>query len=191
MLLAVALQHQLLAYRATEGKIDEDHPIVATHNAMASRVAKLAIHLCRQRMRSNSYYERGFPGRLAGLQHDAVKVGDVIEFTTVGPESFEREEIRGKKIAIPLMYVPHGNGVIIVGSQGGAPKSPVWVKSVQKNPQIVAQYMGKRMNLVARQVSDEEKARLWPVCVEHYHEFDDYQARTDRNIPVFDCQPAA
>ena len=43
----------------------------------------------------------------------------------------------------------------------------------------------------ARQVGDEEKARLWPVCVEHYHEFDDYQSRTDRNIPVFDCQPAA
>ena len=96
----------------------------------------------------------------------------------------------GKKITIPLMYVPHENGVIIVGSQGGAPKSPVWVKSVQKNPQIVAQYRGKRMNLVARQVGDEEKARLWPICVEHYHEFDDYQARTDRNIPVFDCQPA-
>ena len=96
----------------------------------------------------------------------------------------------GKKITIPLMYVPHENGVIIVGSQGGAPKSPVWVKSVQKNPQIVAQYKGKRMNLVARQVDDEEKARLWPTCVEHYHEFDDYQARTDRNIPVFDCQPA-
>ena len=37
---------------------------------------------------------------------------------------------------------------------------------------------------------DEEKARLWPICVEHYHEFDDYQKRTDRNIPVFDCQPA-
>ncbi len=96
----------------------------------------------------------------------------------------------GKKITIPLMYVPNENGVIIVGSQGGAPKSPVWVKSVQKNPQIVAQYKGKRMNLVARQVGDEEKARLWPICVEHYHEFDDYQARTDRNIPVFDCQPA-
>ena len=96
----------------------------------------------------------------------------------------------GKQISIPLMYVPHENGVIIVGSQGGAPKSPVWVKNIQKNPQIVAQYMGKKMNLVARQVSDEEKARLWPICVEHYHEFDDYQKRTDRNIPVFDCQPA-
>ncbi len=96
----------------------------------------------------------------------------------------------GKQITIPLMYVPHKEGVIIVGSQGGAPKSPVWVKNIQKNPNIVAQYKGKRMKLVARQVSDEEKAALWPICVQHYHQFDDYQARTDRNIPVFDCQPA-
>lgn len=95
----------------------------------------------------------------------------------------------GKKRTIPLMYVPHDNGVIIVGSQGGAPKSPVWVKNIQKDPNIVAQYKGKRMNLVARQVSDAEKESLWPICDEHYHEFADYRARTDRNIPVFNCQP--
>ena len=96
----------------------------------------------------------------------------------------------GKQITIPLMYVPHENGVIIVGSQGGAPKSPVWVKSVQKNPNIVAQYKSKKMNLVARQVSDEEKKALWPICDAAYPDFADYRARTDRNIPVFDCQPA-
>ena len=45
------------------------------------------------------------------------------------------------------------------------------------------------MKLTARLVSDEEKQALWPVCVEHYPPYDDYQARTDRNIPVFDCQP--
>jgi deazaflavin-dependent oxidoreductase (nitroreductase family) len=95
----------------------------------------------------------------------------------------------GQKRTIPLMYVPHKEGVIIVGSQGGAPKSPVWVKNIQKDPNIVAIYKGKRMELHARQVDDAEKAELWPICVKHYHEFDDYQARTDRNIPVFDCQP--
>ena len=95
----------------------------------------------------------------------------------------------GQKRTIPLMYVPHKEGVIIVGSQGGAPKSPVWVKNIQKDPNIVAIYKGKRLELHARQVDDAEKAELWPICVKHYHEFDDYQARTDPNIPVFDCQP--
>jgi hypothetical protein len=41
----------------------------------------------------------------------------------------------------------------------------------------------------ARQVDDAEKAKLWPICVKHYREYDDYQARTDRNIPVFVCEP--
>lgn len=99
----------------------------------------------------------------------------------------------GEDRTVPLMYVPLKDsveqGVIVVGSQGGAPKSPVWVKSLQKNPDVTVQYMGKKVKLRARQVDDAEKARLWPICVKHYHEYDDYQARTDRNIPVFVCEP--
>jgi deazaflavin-dependent oxidoreductase (nitroreductase family) len=95
----------------------------------------------------------------------------------------------GKTRTIPLMYVPYKEGVIIVASQGGAPKSPVWYKNLVANPDIVAQYRGKKMKLRARQVDDEEKARVWPTCVEHYPPFEDYQKRTDRNIPVFVCEP--
>lgn len=95
----------------------------------------------------------------------------------------------GKQRTIPLMYVPYRDGVILVGSQGGAPKSPVWVKSVQKNPDVVVQYKGNKMQLRARQVDDAEKAEVWPTCVEYYHEYDEYQNRTDRNIPVFVCEP--
>ena len=94
----------------------------------------------------------------------------------------------GKERTIPLMYVPYKEGVIVVGSQGGAPKSPIWVNSIQKNPDVTVQYKGKKMQLRARQVDDAEKAEVWPVCVEHYHEYDDYQKRTDRNIPVFVCE---
>ena len=94
-----------------------------------------------------------------------------------------------KARTVPLMYVPYKEGVIVVGSQGGAPKSPVWVKSIQANPDITAQYKGKKMLLRARQVDDEEKAEVWPTCVKHYPPFEDYQARTDRNIPVFVCEP--
>ena len=95
----------------------------------------------------------------------------------------------GKPRTVALMYVPHKDGVIIVGSQGGAPKSPVWVKNLEAHPEIEAQYKSKKMRLRARKVSDEEKAALWPICVQAYPDFENYQARTDRNIPVFDCQP--
>ena len=59
------------------------------------------------------------------------------------------------------------------------------------NPDIEVQYRSKKMKLRARQVDDEEKARVWPTCVEHYPPFEDYQNRTDRNIPVFVCEPRA
>jgi deazaflavin-dependent oxidoreductase (nitroreductase family) len=87
------------------------------------------------------------------------------------------------------MYVPYGEGVIAVGSQGGAPKSPVWVRNLQVHPDVIVQYKDRKMELRARQVDEAEKARLWPLCVQHYREYDDYQARTDRSIPVFVCEP--
>lgn len=95
----------------------------------------------------------------------------------------------GAPRTVPLMYVPYREGVIIVASQGGAPQSPVWHKNLLAHPEIEVQYKRRRMKLRARRVDDEEKARLWPVCVEHYPSFADYQARTDRNIPVFLCEP--
>ena len=95
----------------------------------------------------------------------------------------------GKQRTIPLMYVPYKEGVIMVGSLGGAPRSPVWVKSLQVNPDVVVHCLGKKLKLRARQVGDAEKAQLWPICVQHYREYADYQARTDRSIPVFVCEP--
>ncbi|MFK8019853.1 MAG: nitroreductase family deazaflavin-dependent oxidoreductase [Pseudomonadales bacterium] len=107
---------------------------------------------------------------------------DVMLVTMTGAKS-------GKEKTIPLMYVPYKEGVIVVGSQGGAPKDPIWVKSIAKNPDVTVQYKSKIMPLRARLADDAEKAEVWPVCVEHYHEYDDYQKRTDRNIPVFICEP--
>jgi len=95
----------------------------------------------------------------------------------------------GKKRTIPLMYVPYKDGVIIVASQGGAPKSPVWNKNLIADPHIEAQYKSKKMKLKARRVDDAEKEEVWPICVEHYPPFADYRKRTDRNIPVYVCEP--
>ena len=95
----------------------------------------------------------------------------------------------GKTRVIPLMYVPYKDGVIIVGSQGGAPKNPVWHNNLVANPDIEVQYKAKKMKLRARLVDADEKAEVWPVCCQHYPDYDLYQNRTDRNIPVFVCEP--
>ena len=94
----------------------------------------------------------------------------------------------GRFKTIPLMYVPHARGVLLVASQGGAPKNPVWYHNLIKNPEVEITRGGTTRKLTARRVSDEEKAELWPVCVKHYPPYEQYQQRTDRNIPVFLCE---
>jgi deazaflavin-dependent oxidoreductase (nitroreductase family) len=95
----------------------------------------------------------------------------------------------GRPRTVPLMYVPYKDGVVVVASQGGSPRSPVWYNNLVANPDIVVQYRSETMKLRAREIDDAERAEVWPVCVEHYHEYDDYQKRTDRKIPVFVCDP--
>jgi len=89
----------------------------------------------------------------------------------------------------PLMYVPYRDGVLLVASRGGAPTNPIWYFNIRVNPAIEVHYKGVRTKLVARQASGEEKAQLWPVCVQHYPSYEDYQGWSTRDIPVFICLP--
>ena len=94
----------------------------------------------------------------------------------------------GRTINIPLMYVPHEKGFILVASQGGAPRHPAWYHNLVKNPKIEITHEGRTQKLTARQVAEEEKATLWPTCIEYYPPYEQYQKRTDRKIPVFLCE---
>ena len=96
----------------------------------------------------------------------------------------------GKTKEIPLMYVPYKDGVILVASMAGAPKHPTWYYNLIAHPEIEVTVGGQRMQLVARQATDPEKAEVWPLCCDHYPDFELYQRRTSRNIPVLICQPA-
>jgi deazaflavin-dependent oxidoreductase (nitroreductase family) len=109
--------------------------------------------------------------------------GDEVCFVTMtGAKS-------GRRITMPLMYVPHGQGVLLVASQGGAPKNPFWYNNIARNPDIAVRYRGKDMKLRARLATPEEKPSLWPVCDAAYAPFVDYRARTSRDIPIFVCEP--
>jgi hypothetical protein len=70
----------------------------------------------------------------------------------------------GRSITIPLMYVPYKNGLSV-------------------------RYRGQKMTLKARLATADEKPELWPVCDSHYAPYADYRARTDRDIPIFVCEP--
>ena len=82
-----------------------------------------------------------------------------------------------------------GDSVLLVASQGGAPSHPLWYHNLVAHPEIQVEQGGQRRMLRARLVDREEKTRLWPICVSHYAPYADYQRRTERDIPVFRCEP--
>ncbi|TDG15152.1 nitroreductase family deazaflavin-dependent oxidoreductase [Seongchinamella unica] len=108
--------------------------------------------------------------------------GPVCMVTMTGAKS-------GKTRRLPLIHVPHGDNKLLVASSGGMPENPAWYYNIKAHPEIRIMADGHEKNYIARQISDEEKAALWPVLLAVYPDFDEYQARTDRNIPVFSCEP--
>lgn len=110
--------------------------------------------------------------------------GDEVCFVTMtGAKS-------GRAITIPLMYVPYNDGVLLVASRGGSPNHPVWYYNIVKNPDLRIRHRGEEMALRARLATAKEKPSLWPICDSHYAPYADYRARTDRDIPIFVCEPA-
>jgi deazaflavin-dependent oxidoreductase (nitroreductase family) len=97
----------------------------------------------------------------------------------------------GKKREVPLMHVPSGDRKILVASLGGISKNPVWYYNLKANPEVTITVDGVTRAYRTREVSPDEKASLWPTIVEAYPPYDEYQARTDRDIPVFVCDPVS
>jgi deazaflavin-dependent oxidoreductase (nitroreductase family) len=96
----------------------------------------------------------------------------------------------GKKRTTPLVYTRDGDDVIIVGSQGGSPKTPSWVFNLRANPRTTIQIGGEKREVVAHEAAGAERERLWPMVVANYADFAVYQDRTERKIPVMVLTPA-
>jgi deazaflavin-dependent oxidoreductase (nitroreductase family) len=95
----------------------------------------------------------------------------------------------GRTRRIPLIHVPDGEDEILVGSQAGLDRDPVWTHSLRANPEVTVTFAGRRRKFLAREIDYDEKRQLWPHLCSVYPAYDEYQARTDRNIPVFRCRP--
>jgi F420H(2)-dependent quinone reductase len=90
----------------------------------------------------------------------------------------------------PLMRVRDGEGYVLVGSQGGAPKDPAWVHNLRADPHIELRDEAVVRPMHVREVKDAmERARLWKLAVAAYPPYADYQAKTKRQIPVFVAEP--
>ena len=108
--------------------------------------------------------------------------GHCIILTTTGRRT-------GKIRRTPLMKVKHGDGYLVIASLGGAPQHPQWYLNLTANPDVVINDLAERHELVARTASPEEKAELWPLATAEWPAYDDYQASTERDIPLVICEP--
>lgn len=102
----------------------------------------------------------------------------VIIVTTRGAKS-------GKLRKVPLMRVEHHGEYAAVASMGGAPKNPLWYFNLVANPQVQVQDGTVVQTMTAREVTGQEKAIWWQRCVAAFPDYADYQAKTERAIPVF------
>ena len=86
----------------------------------------------------------------------------------------------------PLMRAADGKNYILVASQGGAPKHPVWYYNLKAEPNVEIRDKTEVFQMRVREVVDAtERQRLWDIAVEAYPPYQEYQEKTDRVIPVF------
>lgn len=102
---------------------------------------------------------------------------------------------RGRKTGAirktPLMRVVDGKNYILVASQGGAPRHPLWYFNLKADPRIEIRDRREVHQMQVREVLDPaERERLWKIAVAAYPPYQEYQDKTERLIPLFVAEPA-
>ena len=90
----------------------------------------------------------------------------------------------GRSFTTPLIYGRHGDSYVVVASKGGAPRHPDWYMNLSENPEVGLQVAADRFTARARTADPDEKPAVWATMAEIWPEYDLYQTRTSREIPV-------
>ncbi|HET6210923.1 MAG TPA: nitroreductase family deazaflavin-dependent oxidoreductase [Jatrophihabitans sp.] len=90
-----------------------------------------------------------------------------------------------------LIYGKHGSSYLLVASQGGADSHPAWYLNLTENPEVRVQVGADKFTARARTASEQEKPELWAAMVAIWPAYDEYQAKTQRPIPVVVLEPAS
>ena len=91
----------------------------------------------------------------------------------------------------PLMRVKDGDGYVLVASQGGAPKNPVWVYNLRADSSVEIRDKTDVFKMRVRELDDAaERERVWALCVAAFPPYEEYKNKTSRTIPVFIAEPA-
>ena len=96
----------------------------------------------------------------------------------------------GKLRKTPVMRVEHDGSYAAVASRGGAPTHPLWYHNLRADPRVELQDGPRKQDMVAREVTGDERVQWWERAVAAYPPHAEYQQRTTRRIPVFVLEPA-
>ena len=118
-----------------------------------------------------------------GTEDNTMRGVPIILLTTKGAKT-------GKLRKTPLMRVEHEGEYAIVASMGGAPQNPVWYHNVVANPLVELQDGPVKRDYIAHEVTGDEKAIWWKRSTAVWPDYDVYQTKTDRQIPLFVLTPA-
>jgi deazaflavin-dependent oxidoreductase (nitroreductase family) len=95
----------------------------------------------------------------------------------------------GTERTTPLLYAVDGENLVVVASKGGYPKNPAWFYNLMAHPDTTVQVGGERREVHARKADAAERKRLWPLVVSMYGSYENYQRRTEREIPLVVLEP--
>jgi deazaflavin-dependent oxidoreductase (nitroreductase family) len=101
-----------------------------------------------------------------------------------------RGRLTGALRTSALIFGRDGGDYLVVASMGGAPRHPQWYRNLVADPQAEIQVRAERIPVVARTADAGDKPRLWRIMAEIWPNYDTYQARTDRDIPVVVLTPS-
>jgi len=97
----------------------------------------------------------------------------------------------GKPRTLPLIYGEDGDRLLIVASMGGAPRHPSWYLNLLADPNVEVQVKGDRFHATAHTAGPDERPRLWKTMTGVWPDYEQYQTRTSREIPVVVLERAA
>ncbi len=91
----------------------------------------------------------------------------------------------------PLIYGRDGDNYVIVASKGGADDQPLWYLNLAANPEVELQVADRVFKARARDANLDERPRLWAAMAKIWPDYDVYQTKTDRQIPVVVLEPSS
>lgn len=106
----------------------------------------------------------------------------VLILTTTGRTS-------GEQRSTPLIYQERDGSYVIVASKGGSPDHPAWYLNLSEQPEVTVQVRDRRFPARARTATAQERSELWSLMTDTWPAYDDYQRKTEREIPVVVLEP--